>query len=171
MRPRLSELALAHKHRSNTPHRRQTGSPRIFLFRGVVLGRFFKYHTTCHMRRAAVNTARGRCAPNPTRKHPILTRPVWSEVKRYFKPTDEDVQRAKEEVGAIGSPADAICERCPLSQNSITLHVSCCRQANREKYVGPLRPLVRSEHVSLVKLARQVRCVSFALLRCWGGMA
>ena len=123
------------------------------------------------MRRAAVNTARGRCAPNPTRKHPILTRPVWSDIKRFFDPSDEDVQRAKEEVGAIGSPADAICERCPLSQNPLTLHVSCCRQANREKYVGPLRPLVRSEHVSLVKLARQVRCVSFALLRCWGGMA
>ena len=125
--------------------------------------------------RAAVNTARGRCAPNPTRKHPILTRPVWSDVKQFFKPylqpSDEDVQRAKEEVGAIGSPADAICERCPLSQNPLTLHVSCCRQANREKYVGPLRPLVRSEHVSLVKLARQVRCVPFALLRCWCRMA
>ena len=150
--------------------RRRSQLPCVHVYQGLRFVLIF-YDTTCHMRRAAVNTARGRCAPNPTRKHPILTRPVWSDVKRYFKPTDEDVQRAKEEVGAIGSPADAICERCPLSQNSITLHVSCCRQANREKYVGPLRPLVRSEHVSLVKLARQVRCVSFALLRCWGGMA
>jgi hypothetical protein len=57
-------------------------------------------------------STRSRCTPNQTRTHPIPTRPIWSEVKAFFNPTDEDVRRAKEAVCATQFSAATLLPTC-----------------------------------------------------------